>query len=46
VTRNGASLARRAITAVEHADARFFGDDVATIVPVLQRLAGMAAAKS
>ena len=45
VTRKGASLARRAIAAVEDADARFFGDDAATIVPVLQRVAGVAATK-
>jgi DNA-binding MarR family transcriptional regulator len=44
VTRKGASLARRAIAAVEGVDARFFDDDVGTIVPVLQRLAGMATA--
>ncbi len=39
ITTKGARLARRSITAVEHADAEFFGATTATFVRSLRRLA-------
>jgi DNA-binding MarR family transcriptional regulator len=43
LTREGASLAQRAITAVEQVDARFFDADAATMTLLLQRLIDHAA---
>jgi DNA-binding MarR family transcriptional regulator len=37
-TSEGAHLARRAITAVEDVDARFFGGETEAMTPILQRL--------
>jgi DNA-binding MarR family transcriptional regulator len=40
LTAKGQRLARRAITAVEEADARFFGAEAAQVTSLLQRLLG------
>jgi DNA-binding MarR family transcriptional regulator len=40
LTAKGTRLARRAITAVERADAQFFGTEAAAITSLLQRMIG------